>query len=594
MYSEKDIQEIRNRVNLVDLVSHYTTLKRSGRSLRGLCPFHSEKTPSFYVDPEKQLYHCFGCGAGGDIFDFVMEMEKLNFNEAVEYLAEKAGVTLTQVSGYAKTKERDLVLKALERAAELFRIYLLKSQEGKKALEYLSERKIGPLLVKEFEIGLSPTAPDLITKKLMSEGFKEKHLIEAGLTVRTSKGLIDRFRGRIMFPIRDIKDKVVGFGGRQFLSPEPKYLNTPETSFFKKGSLLYNLNRAKKYITESDKVLIVEGYTDVIALRRAGFPYVVATLGTALTEVHLSILSRFTSNIYLAFDADTAGKKAAERGIELIAKSGRLNIRVVVLDEGKDPADFVNYYGEDKASMILEKLMANSESIEDFVIKRRLASFDITNPKEKRKAAESIAQIISLIDDTIVRDEYIKKYASYLAVSEDALRLKVGRHKWYNFNIRGSSTVKDSDSRNSSFVEAEEQLLSLLYRNYRNRIERFKTLKPEYLFDDIISLSVKAILSAPEKCSEVKALIEAVRREYGEDAVKRLSGILLKQVEFEGDEERIFDEIIVHLRERYFKKRITELRAELAEAESRGDFVSAQRLLEEIQEIASSLKKERF
>lgn len=594
MYSEKDIQEIRNRVNLVDLVSHYTTLKRSGRSLRGLCPFHSEKTPSFYVDPEKQLYHCFGCGAGGDIFDFVMEMEKLNFNEAVEYLAEKAGITLTRVSGYAKTKERDLVLNALERAAELFRIYLLKSQEGKKALEYLTERKIGPLLVKEFEIGLSPTAPDLITKKLMSEGFKEKHLIEAGLTVRTSKGLIDRFRGRIMFPIRDIKDKVVGFGGRQFLSPEPKYLNTPETSFFKKGSLLYNLNRAKKYITEYDKVLIVEGYTDVIALHRAGFPYVVATLGTALTEVHLSILSRFTSNIYLAFDADTAGKKAAERGIELIAKSGRLNIRVVVLDEGKDPADFVNYYGEDKASMILEKLMANSESIEDFVIKRRLAGFDITNPKEKRKAAESIAQIISLIDDTIVRDEYIKKYASYLAVSEDALRLKVGRNKWYNFNVKGSSTVKDSDSRDSSFVEAEEQLLSLLYRNYRNRIERFKTLKPEYLFDDIISLSVKAILSAPEKCSEVKALIEAVRREYGEDAVKRLSGILLKQEEFEGDEERIFDEIIVHLRERYFKKRITELRAELAEAESRGDFASAQRLLEEIQEIASSLKKERF
>jgi DNA primase len=428
VFSDRDIEEIRNRVNLVDFVSEYASLKRSGRRFRALCPFHSEKTPSFYVDPDKQLYHCFGCGAGGDIFTFVMEMEKLTFPEAVEYLAQKAGVTLARVSSKTDRSEKEIVYRLLEYAAKLFQVVLFKTEEGKKALNYLlEERGISTVSIKQFEIGFSPTDENAITKKLLKEGFKEKQLIEAGLSIRTSRGLIDRFRGRIMFPIKDIKDRVVGFGGRQFLSDEPKYLNTPETAYFKKGSLLYNLNRAKHHAASEDRILIVEGYTDVIALHEAGIPYAVATLGTALTETHFSVISRFTKNVYLAFDADSAGRKAAERGLELISSGGSLNARVILFPEGKDPADFCRELDKKTAKEKIEKMLDESVSLEDFVIKRRISGFNLLDPKEKSQAAAEAARVISAIQDPVVRDEYVRKYSSRLGLSVDSFMTKVNK-----------------------------------------------------------------------------------------------------------------------------------------------------------------------
>lgn len=591
MYSEKDIQEIRNRINIVDLVSQYTNLKRSGRSLRGLCPFHTEKTPSFYVDPEKQLYHCFGCGAGGDIFDFVMEVEKLNFTEAVELLAEKAGVTLTRVSGPSRTTDKDLVLKCLERASELFRIYLLNSQEGKEALKYLNGRNIGISLVKEFEIGLAPSAQNLITKKLLSEGYKEKHLIQSGLSVRTLRGLVDRFRGRIMFPIRDIKDKVVGFGGRQFLSGEPKYLNTPETPFFKKGSLLYNLNKAKKYIVEADRALIVEGYTDVIAFHRAGLPYVVATLGTALTENHLAMISRFTSNIYLAFDSDSAGLKAAESGINLIPKAGRFNVKVIVLPEGKDPAEFVDSYGEERARKELVKLMDGAENVEDFVIKRRLSGFNLVDPKEKRRAAEEVSAIIGLIDDPIVKEEYIQRYAKMLSVTEDTLRRKLKSYVWYNSKQGGSGSSAPPVENSKTLNDVEKHFLKLLYRDYGPRATKtIKYLKPEHFFDDKIRLAFELIFAEPERYSDPRLLVERIRSLHGDEAVRSLSAVFVERGEGSNEDERVFEEMISYLRERFIKRKISELKLEILDAESRGDFEVAQKLLLEVQRLAASLK----
>ncbi|MCX7832012.1 MAG: DNA primase [Actinobacteria bacterium] len=592
MYSEKDIQEIKNRINIVDLASQYTSLKSSGRRLRGLCPFHTEKTPSFYIDPEKQLYHCFGCGAGGDIFDFVMDMEKMSFNEAVEYLADRAGVTLTRISGKPKFSEREEVLKSLERATELYRIYLLKSPEGKKAIEYLLGRNITLSSIKEFEIGLSPSDEKIITKKLISEGFKEKHLIESGIAIKTSHGLIDRFRGRIIFPIRDIKNNVVGFGGRQFLSGDPKYLNTPETNFFKKSSLLYNLNRAKKYIAESNKVIIVEGYTDVIALHQAGIPFVVATLGTALTDIHLNILSRFTENIYLAFDSDAAGQKAAERGIELIPKSTKLNIKVIIVPEGKDPAEFVSHYGREKAREIIEKLILEAETLEDFVLTKRLSEFDITNPKEKRAAAEKVAEILKLIDDPIIREEYIKKYANYLSVEESLLRSKIKQSAWYNINRRSVSNSEHSFNRGKdSIEEAERHFFKLLFSDYEKRVKKAtEILKPEYFEDDILKLIFSAIIQDSKKFSNVQLLIDKLRLELGEEAVRNISEIFISESSFE-DDERIFDEIIVYLKERFVRKRIAELKMKIFEAESRGDIKTAQSCLVEIQKLAESLRK---
>lgn len=590
MYSERDIQEIRNRINLVDLVSEYTTLKRSGRSLRGLCPFHTEKTPSFYVDPEKQLYHCFGCGAGGDIFDFVMDMEKLNFNEAVEYLAERAGITLTRVRAAARTGEKDQAIKALERAAELYRIYLFKSEAGKEAVRYLFGRGISLTSIKEFELGLSPEAPDAITKKLLKEGFKERHLLQANLSLKSSRGLVDRFRGRIMFPIRDIKDRVVGFGGRQFTGGEPKYLNTSETEFFKKSSLLYNLNRAKRYLAEAGKVIVVEGYTDVIMLHQAGIPYVVATLGTALTEVHLSLLARFVRDVYLAFDSDSAGQKAAERGIELISKAGKLNIKVIIIPEGKDPADFVKTYGE-KAREKFIQLIKEAEPLEDFVLKRRLKGLDLLDPGQKRQAAEIVSDVLKIIDDPVVRDEYIKKYSLLLGVSEETLRSKLSKPLWYNINREGSVRKNVGTPGKASAEEAESRFFALLYRDYRGRIKKaLENLKPEHFFDDIYRLIYAEIQSSPEECASTGGLVERVRARIGEDAVKRLSPILISVDDSSEEDERIFNELIVYLKERLIKRRLSEIRLKILEAESRGDFEAALSYARKQQELINLLK----
>lgn len=591
MYSEKDIQQIRDRVNLVDLVSQYTNLKRSGKSFRGLCPFHLEKTPSFYVDPQKQLYHCFGCGAGGDIFDFVMETEKLSFNEAVEYLAGLAGVTLTRVAGARKTDEKEAIYKALERAKELYQIYLLKSEEGKKAIEYLKGRNVSLSSIKEFEIGLSPNAFNAITKRLLKEGFKEKHLVEAGLTLRTSRGLEDRFKGRIMFPIKDLRGRVVGFGGRQFLSGEPKYLNTPETTLFKKSSLLFNLSKAKKFITEADSVIIVEGYTDVIALNQAGIPNVVATLGTALTETHLSIISRFTKNVFLCFDSDTAGQKAAERGVELIPKAGRLNIKVIIIPGEKDPADFVASFGETRAKEEFLKFMSQAELLEDFVLKRRLNYFDLTNPKDKRQALETASEIIALIEDEILREEFIKKYANILFTSDDTLRKVVSKKLWYNIKgIKQEGLNQNEISRDLN--EAEARFFNLLYADYEARVKKaIKELKPEHFFDDILKLLFSGIIQNPKSYSSINRLIEKVRLEAGEEGVKRISQIFLQKIPFGEDDERIFEETIVYLKKRLLEKEIFQLKLKIQEAEKRGDFELAQSLLKEVQEMVKTLNK---
>lgn len=600
LFSERDIEEIRNRVNLVDLVSEYASLKRSGRRFRALCPFHSEKTPSFYVDPDKQLYHCFGCGAGGDIFTFVMEMEKLTFPEAVEYLAQKAGVTLTRITSKAERSDKEQTYKLLEYAAKLYQAVLFKTEEGKKALKYLlEERGISLDSIKQFEIGFSPTDESVITKKLLKEGFKEKHLIESGLSIKTSRGLIDRFRGRIIFPIKDIKDRVVGFGGRQFLSDEPKYLNTPETPYFKKGSLLYNLNRAKHYAASEDKILIVEGYTDVIALHEVGIPYVVATLGTALTETHFSVISRFTKNVYLAFDADSAGRKAAERGLELISSAGNLNARVVLFPEGKDPADFCKELKNNDAKDVIEKMLNESVPLEDFVIKRRISGFNLLDPKEKSQAAEEAARVISVIADPVVRDEYVKKYSSRLGLSVDSFMTKIS-NPWYNKKVEtGRDAIPKEKTYQSTSSEEEFVFFRLLYQNYENRIKKsLELLESDYFTDDVLKLAFGIITEDPERYADESHLISELRNRGGEEAVKRITIAFIDSSDVLGQKEdyleRIFEELIVYIRAKYFRDRIQEVKEKIIKAEESGNFEEASKYLEELQYLTSILRSEQF
>ncbi len=595
LYSDKDIEEIRNRLSIEELVSEYLSLKRTGRYMRGLCPFHSEKTPSFYVDPEKQLYHCFGCGAGGDIFTFIMEMEKLNFSEAVEHLAQKAGVKLTVISARGTShSDRERMFKLLEDATKLFRAFLVKTEAGKKALEYLYLRGISSDSIKKFEIGYAPDSMDSAIRQLKKLGYREKEILRAGIAVQTQRGLIDRFRGRIIFPIRDVRGRVVGFGGRLFegKSESPKYLNSPETEFFKKGSLLYNLQSAKHSAVSKDYIIVVEGYTDVIALTQAGFPNVVATLGTALTETHLSVLSRFTKNVYLAFDSDTAGEKAAERGIDLISKAGTVALKVVIFPEGLDPADFYVRFKDDGVQERIEELIISATPIEDFVIQKRIAGFDILDPREKSAAAKEAANVISRIQDPVVRDEYIKKYARLIGVSEDTLisLLKTAPVGYEKVEKAAKNQKEDEEA------EIERKLLRLLYSDYRNRVNvAVENLEPDYFFDEACRNAFKLIYKTPEAYEDSAKLIRDIRQAGGEEAVKVISGILISPQDIpEGVEpDKLFREFIYCLKERYLKREIEKVRKEILAAEKSGDFERAKELLIEIKTLTAILDDER-
>src|SRR2546422_4060838 len=346
----EDVEAVRERTDIAAIVSGYLQLKKAGRdNLTGLCPFHTEKTPSFSVSPSKQLFHCHGCGEGGTVFTFLQKLENLSFPEAVERLAAAAGITLRyegQTQAERRTAgRREAFHRAIGEAASLYNRVLVQEREGADAREYLTSRGIGPESIGRFGIGYAPGYPDYLLKRL-SRSYSPELLVEAGLISKDDQGnLRGRFRGRVMFPIHDLSGSAVGFGGRLLAGPHAppnaaKYVNSPETPVYRKGSLLYNLSRAKAELARTGRAFLVEGYTDVIALDRAGIGTAVATCGTALGEDHIRLLSRFAQSLILAFDSDEAGARAAERAFPFFEQYP-VELAVLILPEGLDPADFV-------------------------------------------------------------------------------------------------------------------------------------------------------------------------------------------------------------------------------------------------------------
>jgi DNA primase len=435
---DEDIDEVRDRVEIVDIISSHVQLKKAGRLFKGLCPFHNEKTPSFTVDPEKQLYHCFGCGEGGNVYTFIMKMERMDFPEAVQYLAEKAGYTL-RTEEKLKDKRADQSkltrLYSLNKRAMDYFTNTLSTKQGDAARDYLQGRGYTEEAVERFMIGLSPTGWDDLTRKAIGQGASQQDLIDAGLSVRSekdSKKMYDRFRGRLMFPIFDIHERVIGFGGRVLTDETPKYLNTSETPVFHKGKTLYALNWAKKAITDTGEAVIVEGYTDVISLHDAGVGNAVATLGTALTADHLRLLARFAKRIVLVFDADMAGEKAVERGIDLAADfylgaeyrplleildKRHLDLFVASLPAGNDPADYVTAHGKDE----FIKLVEQAEPFVDFSLKAVINKQQIKNISDKQAAAARAMDVIAMLPGNVTREYYLKVIAEMLDISYRAL-----------------------------------------------------------------------------------------------------------------------------------------------------------------------------
>jgi len=412
---------VKQQADIVRVVGEYVRLRKNGQNFTGLCPFHSEKTPSFAVHPVKQIYHCFGCGAGGDVFKFVMEMDKCDFMEAVRTVADKCGIALPKSRELSpeerrEQQQRTALVELHREAAAFFARQLESTPEGKAARGYLADRGLDAEAIARFELGYAPSGGDALLRHLKTK-YPEKLVELAGLASRDANGRpYDRFRRRIIFPISNESGKVVAFGGRALGDDLPKYLNSPETPIYVKSSVLYHLDRAKESIRAADAAILVEGYMDAIAVARAGISNVVASCGTSLTETQVKLLSRFTRRIIVNYDPDTAGQAATERSLAILLEHN-CDVRVLALPGGKDPDTFIRSEG----AAAYRKLLEGAPAYLDYLI-GRARQFGLANAEQKLRAMNFLMPFVRRIPNALLRSEWASRMAQQLRVDEPVLR----------------------------------------------------------------------------------------------------------------------------------------------------------------------------
>lgn len=460
-----DIELIKSKINIVDLIQEYLPLKKSGVNFKANCPFHQEHTPSFMVSPERGIWHCFGCDKGGDIFKFLMEKESIGFKDALESLAQKAGVTLKNTDK-KEDNINDKIYQANQKAAQFYNYLLTQHPLGKKAMDYLHKRGLTDETVKTFNLGYAPQSWDTLTRFLKKRGFTAKELILSGLCVTSNSGCYDRFRGRIVFPLIDVRNKVIGFSGRVLLSGEPKYINTPQTPVFDKKRFLLGLNHSKGFIKEANEAIIVEGEMDMLLSFQEGFKNVVASKGTALTVEQIEAIKKYTDTISLCFDTDLAGDSASRRGIEIADKAG-LNIKVIRFDAVKDPAELVL-----KDPKLWEKAIDEATPIYDYYLESVQKRFNPKQASSKKAIFAELLPIWKKITDSIVKEHYIERLAALLQVKVDLVRTELE-----NFNPVIKPEVISENK------EAVKEAISGQPKSYDRRL-----LLEEYLISLILHL----------------------------------------------------------------------------------------------------------
>ena len=423
-YPEEIIEEVRSRNDIVDIISGYIKLKKSGNSYFGLCPFHGEKTPSFHVIPDRQMYHCFGCGVSGNVYTFVMEYENYTFREAVEMLADRAGVALPKMEYSKEAKaeaERKNTLLEINKLAANYFYYQLRQPQGQQGYEYLKKRKLSEETMKRFGLGYSnKTSDDLYRYLKDNKGYQDSILRETGLFTYSERGVFDKFWNRVMFPIMDANSRVIGFGGRVMGDGEPKYLNSPETKIFEKSRNLYGLNYART--ARKGYMLLCEGYMDVIALHQAGFTNAVASLGTALTERHASLLKRYTDTVILTYDSDGAGVKAALRAIPMLRAVG-ISTKVLNMRPWKDPDEFIKNLGAEEFEKRIGE--ARNSFLYEIDILRR--DVDMEDPEQKTKFYNAAARKLLEFTEPLERNNYVEAVAREFYIPQDELKQLVNR-----------------------------------------------------------------------------------------------------------------------------------------------------------------------
>ena len=513
------IDEVKQKIDIVEVVSGYVPLTKAGRTFKALCPFHSEKHPSFFVYPEQQNWHCFGaCNTGGDIFSFVMKKEGIDFGEALGLLAQKAGVTIkSRFEPEAEGKEKERLYQANQAAAKYFHNLLLNSPAGEKVQSYLTGRGFSLKTTTSFQLGFSLNEWEALKKYLLDKGYTEGELLAAGLVIETEAGEAhDRFRNRLMFPILDGRGRTIGFGARVLDDSLPKYLNSPQTPIFDKSGSLYGINVARAAIRQQDMVVIVEGYMDVLQAHQNGFNNVIASMGTSVTEKQVTRLKRLTKNVALALDADAAGEEAMLR---CVGYENTLNaeIKVIVLPEGKDPDDIIK-----KDAQAWQHLVEGALPVVDYTFNVVTAKLDLTTAKDKSSAVDKLLPIIAEMKDTVRQAHYLQALARLVEISQRDLEAALGRIK----ASRGRRRLKEPKPETVGKTvrplfsrPVEEDCLALLLQHPELK-SRSKGLAPEY-FENSENREIFIACQQADDLSLLKERLDPTLHEYFDTLVAK-------------------------------------------------------------------------
>ncbi len=587
--SDEDVARVRDATDLVSLVSETVVLKKKGRLYWGNCPFHGEKTPSFKIDPTTQLWHCFGCSRGGDAFGFVMQAENLDFPDAIRRLAERARIDIVEEGGPGLSVGRkERLIAASEAAAEYFHQQLTtsKSAGATEARDYLAKRGFGSDVAKRWRLGYAPPARDALTRHLMGAGFTRDEIIEANLALADGPRTKDRFFGRIMFPIADLHGRTIAFGGRVVGKGEPKYLNSQETPVFHKSANLYALDRSRNDIVTSGTAVVVEGYTDVIALHEAGITNAVATLGTALGERHVKLLGRFGKRVVYLFDGDDAGRRAALRAVEFLdwsitpeAGSGQIALDVALIPGGMDPADYVAAEG----AAAMRSMIDGAQPLLRFAIDTRLEAHDLSRPEGRSAALADAAALLTPVRESLLGKDYMGYIAGRLQTDFATVQRAVPHARAQRAGGGTEPQAKAAIKPTPTSVEqkAEMELVRLAAIAPGVRAEARNLLTEGAVADESARRLIELITDAGGAVGD--DLFAAVAR-ADRDAAERLSGWLVDGREVE-QVEYAFREVTARVKEFALGRLILVKKAELRELDPKRDSEPYDRLFGEIAEL---------
>ena len=589
-YSDELIEEVRSRNDIVDVVGSYVRLQKKGNTYFGLCPFHNEKTGSFSVSPHKQMYYCFGCGAGGNVFTFLMQYENFTFGEAMQTLADKVGVELPkQEMSAAQKKEADkraLLLEINKEAAKYF-YSLLRHPRGQKAYEYFKKRELSDETMQKFGLGYSDQYSDDLYRYLKGKGYQDEILKETGLiTYDEVRGGHDKFWNRAMFPIMDVHNHVIGFGGRVMGDGEPKYLNSPETKVFDKSRNLYGLNIARS--TRKDQLLLCEGYMDVIALHQAGFDNAVASLGTALTSGHANLLKRYTKEVYITYDSDGAGVKAALRAIPILKEVGIVT-KIINMQPYKDPDEFIKAMGAEE----YQKRIDNAENSFMFEIRIMQKEYDMKDPESKTAFYNEIAKKLLAFSEELERNNYIEAVAGKYNISFDDLRKLVNNLAMKGGVVNKPTQLKSGIHENKKKEDGKKQSQKLLLTWLIEDTRLFRIVSSHITEDDFtedLYHKVATTLFEQFKTEGTVNPAKIISMFEDEEEQKEVAGLFnarIHQVETQSEMEKALKETIIRVKQNSIEFR--ESHANPTDINAMMQFIKERKELQELEKLHISI-----